>query len=619
MKLNSIALAAVLALGVAVPAGAVEREENFTYVREDAQFSDWGTKKLENYDIAIHLDDPGLAGTKIVGFTCPIAAVQNISGLTGWVSPELVLNEEEVNVPQLIGNTVLDAEAKTFTVTFETPYEITRDGAFVGFSFNVDELTEETMLPLSMASGTDAEGFWIHSSRTYRKWRTMEHRKMVVPINVMLAGEFSDYCVAISNFTGKSVAADTDFEVTVNLTNFGTEAVTSIDYAYNTGEAASTGSVELSEPIEARFGARGSVVLPIGAIEDWGIVPLEITITGVNGQPNESKNATATAEMTVIGFVPETRPLMEEYTGLWCGFCPRGYIGLERMSALYGDRFVAISLHASQRDPMQVITQFPQNPGGFPAAFLNRKYLVDPYYGSSSDVELGIKDDWEYLSELTADADISVTCDWKDDSKTELVCRSMLRFPNAHSGEDYKLVYAIVADGLTEVAGRVFEQANYFSGDRYVSGEDWDVFVNGDQYVKGLVFNDILVAFNDVWGVAGSVPSEIEYGREYVHRYTYTAPFKNIYAEEVVSDYSKVRCIAILLKGNEFVNCATSGYPGTSGISDITADSDSDAEVIASDYFDIEGRRIFNPGEGKFYIRVDHLSDGTTRPVKVVR
>ncbi len=621
MKIQSIALAAALGLAMALPSAAAEREVNFTYVETEAPVQDWGTQKLESYDVAIHLDDPALSGNSVKGFTCPLATVENISGITGWLSAQVTLDEDEVNVPQVVGTTTVDVENKMVTVVFDEPYVITREGVFVGLSFKVDELTAATKKPVAVVPGTNVEGFWIHSSRTYRKWRTLEHRKMVLPMDVILFGDFSDYCVAVSTTYNKSVQADTPFELKLGITNFGSTEVNSIDYSYNVGELASSGSYTLEEPIPAHFGSKAIVNLPIDAISEWGTQDLELTITGVNGEPNESVNASASVEITVIGFVPVNRPLMEEYTGLWCGFCPRGYIALERMAKdpVYNDKFVTLSLHASGRDPMQVVKVFPQNPGGFPAAFLNRTELVDPYFGSSSATEMGIINDLEVLAEAPTLADISVTCDWKDDTKKELVCRSVLRFPNDHSDVNYKVAYAVLADGLTEIDGVEFEQSNYFSKDKYVSGEDWEVFVNGGDYVKGLVFNDILVAFEDMDGVKGSVPSEIKYGKEYVHSYTYATPFLNIYGQQMVKDYSKVRVVAMLIVDKVVVNAAKSGYVGTSAINEVSVDNNSDADVVSREYFDIEGRRIYNPGEGKLYIRVDHLSDGTTRPVKVVR
>ena len=37
------------------------------------------------------------------------------------------------------------------------------------------------------------------------------------------------------------------------------------------------------------------------------------------------------------------RSVVEEFTGTWCGHCPRGIVGMERLSEDFGDRFIGIA------------------------------------------------------------------------------------------------------------------------------------------------------------------------------------------------------------------------------------------------------------------------------------
>ena len=67
------------------------------------------------------------------------------------------------------------------------------------------------------------------------------------------------------------------------------------------------------------------------------------------------------------GFV--RRCVVEEYTGTWCGNCPRGIVGLSRLAEDFGDRFIGIAIHTGDSEPM-VIPTYPSlvpGAGGIPA------------------------------------------------------------------------------------------------------------------------------------------------------------------------------------------------------------------------------------------------------------
>jgi thiol-disulfide isomerase/thioredoxin len=61
---------------------------------------------------------------------------------------------------------------------------------------------------------------------------------------------------------------------------------------------------------------------------------------------------------------------MEEYTGTWCGWCPRGIVGLQLVNETYGDRVQTIAVHYD--DPMETSVYYSLLPGSFPNATVNR-------------------------------------------------------------------------------------------------------------------------------------------------------------------------------------------------------------------------------------------------------
>ena len=46
--------------------------------------------------------------------------------------------------------------------------------------------------------------------------------------------------------------------------------------------------------------------------------------------------------------------VVEEFTGTWCGNCPRGIVGMQRLEEDFGDRFIGIAIHTGTGEPMVI-------------------------------------------------------------------------------------------------------------------------------------------------------------------------------------------------------------------------------------------------------------------------
>lgn len=602
----------------AIGASAAESEIDMSYAQPGGEQKTWGTNKAENYDFAIRISDPGMAGTKITAFRCPVNKPEKLTNIRGWLSKELATNSDRANVPDVMEVEASVSENGMLSVVLTEPYVLTREGVYIGFSFDITELDEDNdnKKPLILVPGTESDGFWMHSSRTYRKWRKMEYLRQILPMTVTLMGDFADNSLAVTSVSPSTIEVGDNFNVTIGLSNFGTNEVRTIDYTYSVGDVVSgAGSLRLDTPVPATLGGRGTATIPIKPLDKPGNYPIDVTVTKVNGEDNMSSNATCTGSVVCALFVPVNRPLFEEYTGLWCGFCPRGYIGMERMKELYPDRFVALSYHGRQRDPLECTETTPNNVSGYPKAYINRELSLDPYYGSgASQEELGVRNDWLEYANRTTIAEVDAHLGWTDENHTAVNCYARVRFVGDYPDSDYRLSFALLADGITQVDGTELLQSNYFKGDYNVTGSDWDKFVYGEEKVN-IPFNDIVVAYNDQWGVPGSLPTDIQAGEYYGYSYQYSLPLKNKYGVEVVSDYTKLRCVAVLTSSDgKVINCCASPYIGTSGIGNVIAGSAS--PIVSTEYYNLSGIRVEHPSGGIF-IRIIRHEDGTSDTDKV--
>lgn len=310
----------------------------------------------------------------------------------------------------------------------------------------------------------------------------------------------------------------------------------------------------------------------------------------------------------MIPFVPVNRPLVEEYTGLWCGYCPVGYIALETLKEDFGSQFVALSYHNG--DPMATIADndYPQSVDGFPSSFINR-YKSDVYPGDLVEV-------WPEFAQGIAIADIDVKLDWADEAKTQLAATAACRFVEDQNNADYTVAFFLVGDNMTDPD---WQQSNYLSGETSLTGKYAELFIEGGDKVSGLVFNDIVLSGECSLGTAQGLPANIKQGETVEDSYTFDlTAVKNLDGADIITDKTKIRVVAAILDRatGEAINSNSSDYASSStGIANVTVEATS---VIATEYYDLTGRRISSPAKG-VSICVRRLDNGQSRTRKVIR
>ena len=78
-----------------------------------------------------------------------------------------------------------------------------------------------------------------------------------------------------------------------------------------------------------------------------GLIVSVYSCDKIEGPTRESVSVDTTCQFTEDNSVPEKKVLVEDYTGHNCGNCPAGGVILnDSMRAKYGDRMVAIAVHA---------------------------------------------------------------------------------------------------------------------------------------------------------------------------------------------------------------------------------------------------------------------------------
>lgn len=600
----------MMALGVM----AQENTVSFSYANDDV-FA-YGTSSAQRYDVAMCLQNAGLKGAAIKSIEAYVTSPENLGTCSVWLAKELALDGREI-VTDLqeevtpVAATYSTTEAGLLKLDLETPYEYDGESLYIGYSIDVPALTtDDQKKPVLLSAGENTNGFYLHGSRNPLIWTNYSARVGgVAVINVILEGDFPENALAVSSVDYVLAIAGTPVNVTANVVNMGASTVENIDVTYTLNDETFEKTVELDNPIEPNMAATVPVTFAIDPIDEKGLYIFTLDITALNGESNMSSNSKGENQIGVLDQPFTNRPLVEEYTGLWCGWCPRGFQGMEELGQVFGDDVVIICYHSD--DPMMVANT-PPAVMGYPEAQINQYAVIDPYYGTKNGSDFYIKTDVEQALQEEAICDINLVDYEIDGNMLTVTTSTIFGFPNDNA--NYSIGYVLTANGMSNPN---WGQVNYFpmyANDYKNTGlAEW---VSMGSPVYGLIFNDVCVNASGYNGVKESLPNEIEFGKEYLH--TYSLQCKDIRSakDNSILDFNIEDAYInffVIDKTNRIVLNANKCKLGTTGVEKI----ESVESVVATTYYDLNGRAIANPANGIF-IKVDKLADGKVNTSKVV-
>jgi hypothetical protein len=185
---------------------------------------------------------------------------------------------------------------------------------------------------------------------------------------------------------------------------------------------------------------------------------------------------------------------MEEFTGTWCGWCPRGIVGMANLEREFGDRFIGIAMHAD--DPMS--QKFYNNllTDRVPSSRIDRTIECEPYLGTLRGTHYASDQDFRRALETPTEAELQLTATWVDDDCTQISLSATTTFLYTNDHAAYSLAYFITADSITGTAGK-WAQANYLPGSQFRDA-DLDFFRSASDPVVDMVYNHVAIAGSSV-------------------------------------------------------------------------------------------------------------------------
>ncbi|WP_291130916.1 T9SS-dependent choice-of-anchor J family protein [Flavobacterium sp. UBA7682] len=260
-----------------------------------------------------------------------------------------------------------------------------------------------------------------------------------------------------ANAVGRYTLVGSTIPVQGYITNNGAADITSFTAKYQVG----------SGPVVSEV--KTATVMPLGTTSFTFSTPVTVSAAGATptikvwvelpGDPIQT-NDTLTTTFFGVPKMPTKKPLIEEGTGTWCGYCVRGTVYMDSMEKVNAHNVSLVAVHNSPSDPMQ-------NPAydafmgtkisGYPSALYDRAAVGDPsnafqyYNGYTSTVGFSIKGQKSNFG--FADMGLKTTL-----SGTTVTARGFVK-PVLSMNGGFSVALVLTENGVTTTA----LQTNYYS------------------------------------------------------------------------------------------------------------------------------------------------------------
>lgn len=407
---------------------------------------------------------------------------------------------------------------------------------------------------------------------------------------VCTADPLEGYNLKVSGYESSTVAMGQEFKPTFIINSSSEKAVENMHYTISFGGVETSGTYNFSKAIPAGVGQKANFTTTLTAPQEAGSLPVVFTIDAVNGEALETP-AVSTVRQDVVTRIASRMSVVEEFTGTGCGWCPRGWVGMEKVKHELSDQAVVIALHQfNTTDPMYVATYHSPAFGGAPGAMVDRKSEVEPYYGINDE---GIIKSVKRFAQILPEVAIEVQATYTDANRTKVDASAVTEFLTDAEGSE--LVFVLTADGLTGTTS-AWKQGNYYAqytaaqvGVSKASDPELYEFCKGGSMGQGsvtLVFNDVMIASS--WPSATKANAVEPFtttaaGEKASSAYTLTLPTKTALKNALVKDEIYLTAMVIKADGT-IANAARCRVENPAGIHSVLAPVDEDTT------YDLSGR-----------------------------
>ncbi|MDE6669287.1 MAG: Omp28-related outer membrane protein [Muribaculaceae bacterium] len=472
------------------------------------------------------------------------------------------MEDDEYAIRQKVGT----LEAGWHTVTLDTPWHIEPDSQIaVGYKATFTKAGgagyTKGKIPEACNAYYNTKATWVEINGAFCIEALVEGESM--PRNELGISSFADSFVT---------SGDGTVIMPVTVRNYGVNDVENFTLSCTVDGMLKD---EQSFVCAVPAGEETSVELSV-PMTGIGVHEIEVEVLTVNGEADAyTANNKATAILTERDPAFVRRVVIEEGTGDWCGWCPRGIVGLEMMKEMYGDRVIAIAVHADDIYTTDDYQPFLSTMTSLPGCKVNRHLDGDPYFNIKRMV----------AAEIDEPVPVGYTVKATVFDNNEVKVNSDVIVDTELDASSLHFAFTVVEDGLKG------NQHNSYSGGSTEMG-GWESL---PPVIVDYEYKDVARGIYPEYDGAAFIDGTLIPDEKYSFEYTFTLP-------DCIQNPDNIKIIGqVIDASNGFILNACEVTPlHESGVGAIDTDSD---RIVRTEVFDLMGHR---------------LSSQTTEPVIVV-
>lgn len=503
-----IAVVALLAMMFCLPINAAKTYWGYCNGVDPVAF---GTKTAAKGAIYI----PAEVAQLYKGFT--VSAVKY--GLAAQADDVEVFVTKDLNADPIVTKKASVAYKGWNEVALTTPYEIDGEGFYIGYSYT------GSVVSLGMTTTFSENGCWADLGDGWQNYATQKGGSAKalaiqaritgddLPLDLMLYTDTYEYAVV------KGEPCKLEFSVK----NLSAVAVRNLQVGY---------SIDGGEETVCDFKTTmGSNIDKSFAIEHEGFSTtgkhsLKMRVVSINGKDDAyAPNSELVLGLNVKNSLPMQRLVVEEGTGTWCQYCPKGIVAFRETAAAYPEHFIGIAVHKD--DALATDSYSELKFSGYPDSYLNRnlKSNVEPSASAYTSAISNIKD-------RVPTVGVEVNAEYTDDTKKQIHAEALATFVSAQQGINYRVSFVLIENGI-----KGYSQVNAYAGGSSVMG--------GFEKLSNPAYIDMdhVARMNYSYqGFEGSIPTDVEADQ--------TVSYETTLAMPTVQNADNCELVALVIDAN---------------------------------------------------------------------
>ncbi len=244
-----------------------------------------------------------------------------------------------------------------------------------------------------------------------------------------------------------------------------------------------------------------------------------LTVSNINGLGKDNDTTDDAISVAVNPLIPAAGKMViaEEFTGTWCGYCPRGAVFLDYMANKYGKYFQGIAVH--NNDPMStddyngVSQTFIKS---YPTIMTNRMDTIDPLVVEAN-----------FLKNIVIPPVGTIVNGAEYNKDSALLRVSLTVTFNANETGAYRMACVLAEDSVTGTSTG-YDQHNYYSGGSIGIMGGYEKLTNPVP-AKDMVYNHVArIIAPSFYGLNTGLPSSIVAGTPYNLIYKFSVSAYNV-------------------------------------------------------------------------------------------